>query len=76
MNAGAAVRDLLSPIVGDFVAKTSVSMASKKIGKTPETVTDGDLSNLAEALRPALRTLVGGPAGDALVEKIRAICGH
>jgi len=73
MNTGQSVRELLIPIVGEFVAKTSVSMASKKLGKTADSITAEDLPSLAEALRPALRTLIGMSAGDSLAEQVRTL---
>jgi hypothetical protein len=66
-----AVAKLLRPVVGEFVTKTAISMASKRIGKTPETIQRGDVPELANALRPALRTLIGTPAADALVARIK-----
>jgi hypothetical protein len=69
----AAVARLLRPVVGEFVAKTAISMASKRIGKTPETIELSDVPDLANALRPALRTLLGTPAAEALVARIRAL---
>lgn len=69
----AAVRDLLAPIVGEFVARTSLSMASKRLGKTPDTISKEDLPGLADALQPALRTLVGAPAADSLVAQLKAL---
>ncbi len=75
LNAGQMARDLLTPILGEFVAKTSVSMASKRIGKTPDTLAQEDLPKLSEALRPALRTLLGLQAADSLVEQLRNL-GH
>jgi hypothetical protein len=67
----AAVARLLKPVVGEFVTKTAISMASKRIGKTPETIVRSDIPELANALRPALRTLLGTPAADALVARIK-----
>jgi hypothetical protein len=72
-TARAAVARLLEPVVGQFVAKTALSMASKRIGKTPETVELSDVPALAAALRPALRTLIGTPSADALVARINAL---
>jgi ubiquinone biosynthesis protein UbiJ len=67
------IQGLLTPVVGDFIARTSVSMASKRIGKTPDTITEADANALAEALRPALRTVVGNDAAERLVEQIRSL---
>ena len=72
-GARAAVGALLTPVVGEFIARTSISMASKRIGKTPETITMGDLPALADALRPALRTILGTPAADSLVRQLRSL---
>ncbi len=69
-NVGSMLRDVLQPILGDFVTKTSVSMASKKIGKTAETITIEDIPKLADALRPALCTLIGAQAADSVVSKL------
>ncbi|MBI2838925.1 MAG: hypothetical protein HYX75_11450 [Acidobacteria bacterium] len=71
-RVSAAIRDFLTPIVGEFVARTSVNMASKRIGKPPETLTKVDLNPMAEALRPALRTVVG-TAADSLVAQIKEL---
>ena len=68
-----AVGALLTPVVGEFVCRTAVSMASKRIGKTPDTIEMTDVPALANALKPALRTLLGTPTADALVGKIRAL---
>lgn len=71
-HVSAAIRDFLTPIVGEFVAKTSVNMASKRIGKLPDALTKVDLQPMAEALRPALRTIVG-TAADSLVSQIKEL---
>lgn len=65
------VAGILAPVVGDFVTKVSIRMASKKIGKTPDSLAPEDLPELATALRPALATLLGTPIADMLVERIR-----
>jgi hypothetical protein len=72
-DARAAVARLLTPVVGEFVSKTAISMASKRIGKTPDTIEMSDIPDLATALRPALRTLLGTPTADALVARIKAL---
>jgi hypothetical protein len=72
-DARAALASLLTPVVGEFVSKTAISMASKRIGKTPDTIDMSDIPALATALRPALRTLLGTPTADALVARIKAI---
>jgi len=69
----ATVQEILEGIVGPFVARTSINMASKRIGKTAETLSTDDLPALAAALRPALCTMAGAPAADRLVEQIRAL---
>jgi hypothetical protein len=73
LDARTAVARVLKPVVGEFVAKTAISMASKRIGKTPETIELSDAQDLATALRPALRTLLGTPTAEALVARIRAL---
>lgn len=70
---GDAIKALLSPIVGEFVSRTSLNMAAKRVGKSPESISKTDLPGLAEALQPALRTLVGVPAADSLVAQIKAL---
>lgn len=59
------------PFVGDFVAKTGLSMASKRIGKTAETLTLEDLPAVADGLRPPLCSLLGTPTADAIVARIK-----
>ncbi|MEW6364335.1 MAG: hypothetical protein AB1714_06810 [Acidobacteriota bacterium] len=74
-NVAPRLREVLAPIVGEFVAKTSLSMAAKKIGKTTETVTLGDIPKLAEALRPALRTLIGAQATESVLKDVSELGG-
>ena len=73
LDVRAAVQRVLEQIVGPFVARTSIGMASKRIGRTPETLSPEDLPALAAALRPALCTMAGAPAADRLVEQIRSL---
>jgi hypothetical protein len=63
-------RGILRPVVGDFVAKTAVRMAAKKLGKEAESIEVSDFPALAEALRGALRGLIGTPSADALVKQL------
>jgi ubiquinone biosynthesis protein UbiJ len=73
-DLGERVEKTLQPSIGDFVARMAVRMARKKIGKAESELTAADLPPLAEALQPALRTLLGNQAADALVEQVRS-CG-
>ena len=72
-DISAAVFNLLTVKLGPFIARTSISMAAKRIGKTTDTLTIGDVSALSEALRPSLRTLVGKQNGDRLVTDIQVL---
>lgn len=69
-GAAAAVRNLLGPILGDFVARASINMASKRLGKSADAIRETDLPGLAGALRPALCTPVGVPAAELLVSQL------
>ena len=51
----AVVRAALDPVLGDFVARTSLRMAARRIGKTVETLELEDLPALADALRRVRR---------------------
>ncbi len=71
-SAREIVTTILAPVVGDFIAKTSLSMASKRIGKTAETIALDDLPAVADGLRPPLCSLLGTPTADAVVARIKA----
>lgn len=62
----------LGPHTGRVAVKT---FALKALGRGPETLTRGDLPALEQALRPMLRTLLGGARAELVLSEIRRELG-
>ena len=62
----------LGPHTGRVAVKT---FAQKALGRGPETLTVSDVPKLEVALRPMLRTLVGGARAELVLAEIRRELG-
>jgi len=61
----------LSPLLGPNMARNATrTFCVRTLGMDPEALTAADVPRLAAALRPALRTLLGGTFGDQVVDEI------
>lgn len=61
----------LSQYLGPHTARTAIkTFAGKSLGKTPEQLTRLDAPSLLAALKPMLRTLIGGDECEALLQEI------
>lgn len=63
---------LLAIYLGPYTARAAVKASSlDALGRAPDTLTPEDVSVLAEALRPVLRTFVGRAQAGILVDEIK-----
>jgi hypothetical protein len=61
----------LSPLLGPNMARNATrTFCSRALGIEPSALTAADVPRLAAALRPALRTLIGGAFADQVVDEI------
>ena len=67
------VEETLRPVIGSVLATVSVDVESKRIGKTPDTLEHGDLSQMAQNLVSALNLVVGRELAEAAASKVRAL---
>jgi hypothetical protein len=67
------IEETLRPIVGTVLASVSVDLESRRIGKTPETITRMDLDNIATNLTNQLRLVVGNDLASAAAQKVREL---
>jgi hypothetical protein len=65
------IEETLRPIVGTVLASVSVDLESRRIGKTPDTITRMDLDNIATNLTNQLRLVVGTDLASAAAQKVR-----
>jgi hypothetical protein len=66
----------LSYYIGPFTARAAVkTFCQRALGRGPETLTHEDLPRVNEALRPMLRTLLGGEQAEVVLERIRRFTG-
>ena len=67
------VEETLRPVIGTVLARVSVDVESRRIGKTPETIQHADLPVIADNLLAALHLVVGQEMADAAARKVRAL---
>jgi hypothetical protein len=65
------IEETLRPIVGSVLASVSVDLESRRIGKTPDTISRADLDAIAENLMSQLRLVVGGDLAQAAAQRVR-----
>ena len=67
------IEETLRPIVGTVLASVSVDLESRRIGKTPDTITRMDLDEIASNLTNQLRLVVGNDLANAAAQKVREL---
>ena len=65
------VREQLVQYLGAFTAKNAVQMGAKQLGTDAEHLTIDKVPALLDALGPMMRTLLGKPTAEKVVEQIR-----
>jgi hypothetical protein len=65
------IEQRLAPLLGPNMARSATrTFAQRALQRDPETLTVADVPILLAALRPALRTLLGAPTAERLLEEI------
>lgn len=67
------IEEVLRPVVGTVLATVSVELESKRIGKTPDTITRLDLPDIADNLAQQLRLVVGPDLAQAAAKRVREL---
>jgi hypothetical protein len=67
------IEETLRPIIGSVLASVSVDLETRRVGKSPETVTRDDLAVIAENLVGQLRLVVGKDLAEAAATRVRNI---
>lgn len=67
------IEDALGPMVGLVLARVSVELESKRLGKTPDSINSGDIPVLADNLAVQLRLLVGRDIAEAAAQRVRSL---
>jgi hypothetical protein len=65
------IEETLRPIVGTVLASVSVDLESRRIGKSPETITRMDLDDIAKNLTAQLTLVVGNDLATAAAQRVR-----
>jgi hypothetical protein len=65
--------EILSPFIGNIMAQGAVMSQCKKIGISPEKITKGEISKLAEGMKKALVVFVGTDGAQTITERIERI---
>jgi hypothetical protein len=67
------IEETLRPIVGTVLASVSVDLETRRIGKSPETITRLDLEDIAMNLTAQLRLVVGDDLASAAAQRVREL---
>jgi len=67
------VEETLRPVIGSVLATVSVDVESKRLGKTPDTLTHSDLNQMSENLVTALNLVVGRALAESAARKVREL---
>ncbi len=62
---------LLTPLVGEFMAKGIIKSQVQKLGKTENDLTRADLFRLAEDIRKGLVAFIGSDLAAKVADKIK-----
>jgi hypothetical protein len=65
------IEETLRPIVGTVLASVSVDLETRRIGKSPETITRMDLEDIARNLTAQLTLVVGNDLAIAAAQRVR-----
>lgn len=68
-----SIEQTLGPLVGVVLASVSVDLETKRVGKTPDTVSILDLPEIADNLAVQLRLLVGREMAEAAAQQVRML---
>ncbi len=69
------VEKILASAVGDFIAKATVKKNCELIGASPDTLTTGNLAELAAHIEKSVSFFSGKETGTDVAEKIRSLGG-
>lgn len=67
------IEEVLRPVIGTVLASVSVDVEAKRIGKSPDDLTRGDLPVIADNLSSALMLVVGKDLADAAARRVREL---
>lgn len=67
------VEKILASAVGDFIAKATVKRNCEIIGTTPDSLTTGQLQDLATHIEKSVCFFSGKETGTEVAEKIRSL---
>ena len=65
--------DLLSPVLGASMTRTSIDIHSKNAGSNPDSLTLGYLPKFADSIRKSLVVFLGSDGAEKIAKKISSI---
>ncbi|MEA5076002.1 MAG: hypothetical protein VB139_06610 [Coriobacteriia bacterium] len=68
------IEGVLSPLVGQVLARAAIDLEAKRIGKDSDTITYGDINALSDHLTRHLSPFVGAQIAEAAARQVRGIC--
>lgn len=66
-----SIEHVLSPLVGQVLARAAVDLEAQRMGKDSGTITYGDVAELAERLAKQLTPFVGASIAQSAAHRVR-----
>lgn len=66
-----SIEQVLSPLVGQVLARAAIDLEARRIGKDSDTITYGDVAELAGHLSKQLTPFVGADIAQAAARQVR-----
>ena len=67
------IEKILSPIIGEGLAKSAISLQCRKMGILPEDLSGDTIDELSERLREPLRLFAGRKIATDLVQQMKSL---
>lgn len=65
------IQGVLTPLVGQVLARAAIDLEARRLGKDSETITYGDVGELAQHLAKQLTPFVGQDIAQAAARQVR-----
>lgn len=72
-NVAQKIEQVLSPLVGQVLARAAIDLEAKRIGKDSDTITYADIMTLSDHLTRHLVPFVGPQIAEAAARQVRGI---
>jgi hypothetical protein len=67
------IYDILEPLIGSNMAESSIRIQTKKLGISPDSIGNDELSKIADGIKTSLVVFLGTTGAENISDKVRSI---